>query len=197
MKIKPIISLAVAALSIIVLYEKALPLYRLKSEKLKTVSIMERKAKSKEMLLYELKKIKSGNVLLGFHRVSTYLFTLLSFVRYLNANGFNVSISIGDPSGKTNGGKGAAATKMKLSNSKNGAGLVGGKHFASSYFSQYKDFKNLKQVALKLSFRSIPNFEDYLFVYKVLSYMPVVIKRVAIKGGGEMSSEIYLVIIGK
>jgi hypothetical protein len=155
--------------------------------------------RNKEYLLKAINETRIKQVKAGNHRLSTYLFTFLTFVDYLNQNGFKAQLSLK---------KSAAAAPVSLavphvpvtpapkletvplkSAVKPAAGGL--------YFSAYRNMPGIKKVGVTLKISEIPNLEDYIFIFRVLQTMPVIVKSIAIKNSNNFYSKISLVIIGR
>lgn len=126
----------------------------------------------------ELKRIRVKCFAMGKWDLSTYVFTLLSFVEYLNKNGFDCAVEI--------------IKSGHIYSIQKDVGLF------KTPFSQYGRLKGVKEVRVLLKIIKVPNLSDYLYIFRVLRAMPVIVESVKIfTGENVFSSLVNLKIIGR
>lgn len=171
------------------IFFRTLPVYKNLSVIRQNINEKTFTIRNKKSLLNKLKIIKVRTVKTGSHRLSTYFFTFLSFVSYLNDEGFNISINL---------------KKQTVNFGVTGPGIppvtpviMSGKALTIGYYSNYKNMPGIKKIDISMDVKKIPNLMDYLFIFRVLRYMPVIVQNVDISNSNGFKSRIDLEIIGR
>ena len=90
---KKIISIIIIFVSLLLVFKIAqiYPRYKYEKENYATLKQKQRNLYSEIM---SVKKVEIPKTVYGYHRSTTYLFTFLSYINYLNSNGFKIKVDL-------------------------------------------------------------------------------------------------------
>ena len=90
---KKIVSIIIISLALFLIFKitKIYPRYKYEKENYAALKQKQRNLNSK---IISVKKVEIPKTVYGYHRLTTYLFTFLSYINYLNSNGFKIKVDL-------------------------------------------------------------------------------------------------------
>jgi len=155
--VKIIISALLIVVSVFVYAELSRPMLnalKFKESQLKTLNL---KIKKYKRQLSVLKTVKLANIVLKKQKVSTYMFTLLSFINYLKNKGLSVSI-------KLNKTQGAPVIKTQTMPNIHPVKITGGNNTGFKPYEIGTKFAGVKKLRITLTFKGYQRISTILSV---------------------------------
>lgn len=162
--IKIIISVVLIFASIFICIKLSIPaISGFKFKNSQDITLKQNAVKYKKQLV-ALNKIKNADIALKKRRMSTYMFTLLSFVNYLKSKGFILDITISKPAKKASG---KISFKAKPANIKQSPAINTDKIDGFKQYEANTKFTGVQKIQVTMKFVN----SEYLDTDSILSIM--------------------------
>jgi hypothetical protein len=90
---KKIVSIIIILFSLFLIFKIAKIYSRYKYER-ENYAALKQKQRNLNSEIMSVKKVEIPKTVYGYHRLTTYLFTFLSYINYLNSNGFKIKLDL-------------------------------------------------------------------------------------------------------
>jgi hypothetical protein len=90
---KKIVSIIIILFSLFLIFKIAKIYSRYKYER-ENYAALKQKQRNLNSEIMSIKRVKIPKTVYGYHRLTTYLFTFLSYINYLNSNGFKIKVDL-------------------------------------------------------------------------------------------------------